>query len=65
MLQALLYQLIETNRIDEEGTVYSINSLYRYACIVQNLFVDAVARDRVLVLGFEDHSWNIEMLSIL
>ena len=65
MLQTLLDKFIEANRIDEEGAVDSINSLNGNACIGEDDAVDSVTRDGGLVLGLEDYSWNIEMLSIL
>ena len=65
MLQAVLDQLIKTNRVDEEGAIDAIDGLNRDTLVRQDNSVDAVTIDGALMLWLENHARNIQMLRIL
>ena len=65
VLQAAFDQFIEAHRVDEEGSIDTIDDLNRDASIRQNYSVDTVAIDGVLVLGLKDDAWDVEVLCVL
>ena len=65
VLKAVLDELVEADRVDEEGAVDALDGLGLDARVDQDEAVDAVASAWFLVLGLQDHAWNVQVLRIL
>ena len=65
VLKAVFDELIEADRVDEEGTVDALDGLGLDARVDQDEAVDAIASAWFLVLGLQDDAWNVQVLRIL
>ena len=65
MLETLLDELVEANRIYEECPVDSVDQIILDSCFPKLKSVDTVTRDWVLVLWLEDDTWYVEVLCII
>ena len=65
VLKAVLDELVEADRVDEEGAVDALDGLGLDARVDQDEAVDAVASARFLVLGLQDDAWDVQVLRIL
>ena len=65
VLKAVFDELVEADRVNEEGAVNALDGLGLDARVDQDEAVDAVASDRFLVLGLQDDAWDVQVLRIL
>ena len=65
MLQTLLDQFIETDGVDKESSVDTVNELIRDVGVRQHQSVDTVPRNRLHMLRIEQHSRDVKVLGIL
>lgn len=65
VLETLLNKLVKTNRVYEKSSINSIYEVGGDPRIWEGHPVDTVPGDWVLVLRLEDHSWDVEVFSIL
>ena len=65
MLQAVLDQFVETDGVDEERSVNTVDGVRRDSGAEQDQSVDLVARDRLLMLWLQDDAWDVQVLGVL
>ena len=65
VLETLLDELIEANRIYEERPVDSVDQIVLDTCFPELKSIDTVTRNWILVLRLEDHTWDIEVLCVI